>query len=49
MGAVDQIEAERGRHALRHAREGLDHGWRMWQERRSQRYTTRWDELPVAT
>ena len=45
MGAVDQIEAERGRHA----REGLDHGWRMRQERRSQRYTTRWDELPVAT
>ena len=49
MEAVDQIETEHGRHALRHAREGLDDNWRMRQQQRSPRYTTRWDELPVAT
>ncbi|MBN62209.1 MAG: hypothetical protein CME20_12705 [Gemmatimonadetes bacterium] len=48
MDAIDRIEAAHGRHALRHAREGLNRGWRMRQTRRSPRYTTRWDELPVA-
>ena len=48
MRTVDQINAEWGRGALRHAREGLEQSWQMQQIRRSQRYTTRWDELPVA-
>lgn len=48
MDAIDRIDVEHGRYALRHAREGLSRGWRMRQTRRSPRYTTRWDELPVA-
>lgn len=47
MEALDRITAEWGRHALRHAREGFSQRWRMRQSRRSPRYTTRWDELPV--
>jgi len=47
MGAVDRVNREWGRGALRHAREGTDQTWRMRQGRRSPRYTTRWEELPV--
>ena len=48
MHTIDQLNTEWGRGALRHAREGLEQNWHMRQIWRSQRYTTRWDELPVA-
>ena len=44
---VDRVNVEWGRGALRQAREGLAQTWRMRQGRRSPRYTTRWEELPV--
>jgi len=47
MEALDQVSAQWGRTALRCASEGLAQTWRMRQGRRSPRYTTRWDELPV--
>ena len=47
MSALDRVTAEWGNDALKHAREGLDQGWRMRQHNRSPRYTTRWDEVPV--
>jgi DNA polymerase V len=48
MEVVDQVTAQWGAGALRFAREGFSQGWGMRQGRRSPRYTTRWDELPVA-
>lgn len=47
MQALDRVTAEWGRDALKHAREGLHQGWRMRQNNRSPRYTTRWAEVPV--
>ena len=44
MGAIDHIGAAHGQHA----RKSLSRGWRMRQTHRSPRYTTHWDELPVA-
>jgi DNA polymerase V len=50
MEAVDQINGEYGRGTIGLATAGLpDHrGWTMKRENRTPRYTTRWDELPVA-
>ncbi len=55
MEAVDQINREYGKGAIGLAAAGLPGGkgnlereWTMKRQRRSPRYTTRWDELPVA-
>ena len=48
MAAVDEINAEQGKGTVRLASAGLKQPWRMKRQRRSSRYTTRWDELPVA-
>ena len=48
--AVDQINAEHGKGTIGVASAGFsgDRSWEMKRENRSDRYTTRWDELPVA-
>ncbi len=49
MAALDAVNAKWGRDALFHAGRGIKPAWTMRQARRSPRYTTAWDELPVAT
>lgn len=51
MQALDAITAEHGRGAVRLAAEGIQtgKGWEMAQNRRSPRYTTRIEDLPVVT
>nr|WP_233992858.1 DUF4113 domain-containing protein [Salinibacter altiplanensis] len=50
MDAVDQITREHGKSALNLAAAGMPSGrdWTMKRQNRSPRYTTRWDELPIA-
>jgi len=48
MATVDIINARLGRGAVYYAAEGVRKAWRMRQERLSRRFTTCWDELPVA-
>ena len=49
MQALDKVNATCGRGTLVFAAAGLGpKAWHMRQERRSNRYTTRWAELPVA-
>ncbi|NCA81981.1 MAG: Y-family DNA polymerase [Opitutae bacterium] len=49
MQALDKVNATYGRGTLVFAAAGLGpKAWHMRQERRSNRYTTRWAELPVA-
>jgi DNA polymerase V len=45
MRAVDRLNAEHGRDAVRLAASGVRQGWGLRAERRSPRYTTDWDEL----
>lgn len=47
MLVVDKVNREYGRGTLRLASEGVQQGWAMRQEKRSPRWTTCWDELPV--
>ena len=49
MAVMDGVNAKYGRGKVRLGAEGLDDAaWQMRQGHRSPRYTTRWDELPVA-
>ncbi|WP_341482496.1 Y-family DNA polymerase [Fundidesulfovibrio agrisoli] len=48
MAALDTINARWGRDTLFPAACGVERTWRMRQGRRSPRYTTVWEELPVA-
>jgi DNA polymerase V len=45
MAVVDSLNRQFGAGTVRYAAEGLRQGWAMKAEMRSQRYTTRWDEL----
>jgi DNA polymerase V len=45
---VDGLNRKLGRNAIRYGSMGVKSRWAMRQERRSQKFTTRWDELPVA-
>ncbi len=45
---VDSLNRKLGRNAVRYGSMGVKDNWAMRQERRSRRFTTRWDELPVA-
>lgn len=47
MIALDRVNADFGTGSLRFAAEGLKPRWRMKQNHRSNRYTTRWDELAI--
>lgn len=49
MTALDAVNNVFGRDTLRSAASGTDKRWAMRSESRSPRYTTRWDELPVAS
>ncbi len=49
MGVLDGINRRLGRGTVHSAREGFTQPWRMKQEHKSPAYTTRWDELPIAT
>ena len=49
MQAMDRINATWGRGTLRSAAEGIGKGWKMKRERMSPGYTSRWDQLPVAS
>jgi DNA polymerase V len=48
MAVLDRINRRFGRDTLVLAGAGLHKRWAMRQAQRSPRYTTRWDELPVA-
>ena len=45
---VDSLNRKLGRNAIRYGSMGVKSRWAMRQERRSRKFTTRWDELPVA-
>lgn len=47
MAAVDNINISMRNDILRFAATGVDRNWKMRQEHRSPRYTTRWNEVPV--
>ncbi|MFC1693640.1 Y-family DNA polymerase [Candidatus Latescibacterota bacterium] len=47
MDALDRINACMGAGTLKYAAEGLGKPWKTKFEKRSQRYTTRWSELPM--
>jgi DNA polymerase V len=48
MAAMDAINAEFGRDTVRAGATGTEKRWAMRSENRSPRFTTRWDELPIA-
>lgn len=48
MSTLDEINDQFGRGALRPAASGFSREWHMKREMLSRRYTTRWDELPLA-
>jgi DNA polymerase V len=48
MAAMDAINAEFGRDTVRAGATGIEKRWAMRSENRSPRFTTRWDELPIA-
>ncbi len=45
---VDGLNRKLGRNAIRYGSMGVKSRWAMRQDRRSRKFTTRWDELPVA-
>jgi DNA polymerase V len=47
-GVVDGLNRKLGRNAIRYAAMGTNPKWTMRQEKRSKKFTTRWDELPEA-
>lgn len=49
MSAMDRLNANYGRGAVRFASTKMGKAWRMRVDRRSKSYTTRWDELPLGT
>ena len=49
MAAMDQLNADYGRGAVRFATTKMGKAWRMRVDRRSRSYTTRWQELPMAS
>jgi DNA polymerase V len=48
MEALDEINGEYGQGSLRSAASGFERDWSMKRQNLSKRYTTRWEELPVA-
>jgi DNA polymerase V len=48
MAAMDAINAEFGRDTVRTGANGTEKRWATRSENRSPRFTTRWDELPIA-
>ena len=48
MKTMDRINKTMGRGAIHYAAEGISKAWSMRREFLSPRYTTHWEELPVA-
>lgn len=48
MAVMDSINRVWGRGTLRSGAAGMSQRWAMRSENRSPRYTTQWEELPVA-
>ncbi|MDY6905497.1 MAG: Y-family DNA polymerase [Thermodesulfobacteriota bacterium] len=46
--AVDAINTRYGRDTVQYAAAGIQRAWEMTQRHRSSRFTSRWEELPVA-
>ena len=49
MQVMDRINTVWGRGTLHSAAEGVQKDWTMKREKKSPGYTTRWDQLPVAS
>lgn len=49
MRAIDVLNADFGRGTIRLATARMSRSWTMKADRRSRSYTTRWEELPIAT
>lgn len=47
MQSLDAINHKFGKDAIFHAAEGIKREWQMQRNMLSQRYTTKWDELPI--
>jgi len=47
QAAVDVLNQRLGRNVVRFGSMGVDEAWKMRQERKSQCFTTRWDDLLV--
>ena len=47
MEVVDRLNHQLGAGSLQWAGAGLNPSWQMKQQKRSPRYTSRWDEIPV--
>lgn len=47
MSAMDAINAKFGKETIKLASSGIERKWRLKAEKRSPRYTTVWDELPI--
>ncbi|MEC7840254.1 MAG: Y-family DNA polymerase [Chlamydiota bacterium] len=47
MAMMDKMNQSLGYKAVRLAAEGVNKPWQMKQEKRSPRYTTQWDEIPI--
>ncbi len=45
MTALDQLNRRMGRDTVKVGKQGYNRSWHLRQERRSRRYTTRWEEL----
>ncbi len=45
---VDGLNRKLGRNAICYGSMGVKQGWAMRQDRRSKKFSTRWDELPIA-
>ncbi len=48
MGALDAVNARWGRNTLKYAAAGVERPWKMRQLKLSPRFTTQWEDLPVA-
>lgn len=49
MSAIDRINAKMGRESIKLASEGFARPWKMKQGNKSPNYTTRWDQILVAS
>ena len=49
MSAMDCINAKMGRESIKLASEGFARPWKMKQGNKSPNYTTRWDQIPIAS
>jgi DNA polymerase V len=48
MGALDAVNARWGRNTLKYAAAGVERSWKMRQLKLSPRFTTQWEDLPIA-